>query len=333
MLRANPACTSRNESPSTTPSMTLMHVIGLARRIRDDGIKVVPADRRRRPFAKSATGSTLFCGRYPSSRRVEQQRIRLRRSDELRDTAHLVVNPRTTQSFEVHLFVGHRLHDVGTGDEHVARPIDHDREVSDGRRVHRATGTGSENHGQLRDDTGHLRIAEEDVGISAERRHALLDAGAAGVGQTDDRCAACHREIHHFADLLGMGLRQRSSEHGEVLGIDEDRPAIDRPHPVTTPSPRYCSSSSPNSVVRWMTNASSSWKRVLVEQDHQPLPSSQLATGMLLSNALLAAAEQRRRSQFLEVLELVCCRHRSSRTGCGPSRDRTCDQPVMSRML
>ena len=50
----------------------------------------------------------------------------------------------------VDLLVGHGLHDVRPGDEHVARPFDHHGEVGDRRRVDRAAGARSEDHRDLR---------------------------------------------------------------------------------------------------------------------------------------------------------------------------------------
>ena len=66
------------------------------------------------------------------------------------------------------LLVRHRLDHVGAGDEHVARPLDHDREVGDGRGVDRAAGAGPEDRGDLRDDAGGEGVAQEDVGVAAE---------------------------------------------------------------------------------------------------------------------------------------------------------------------
>ena len=72
------------------------------------------------------------------------------------------------------------------------------------------------------------RVAQEDVGVAAERGDALLDARAAGVVEADDRRAVLHRQVHHLADLLGVGLGQRAAEDGEVLGEDVDQAAVDR---------------------------------------------------------------------------------------------------------
>ena len=71
------------------------------------------------------------------------------------------------------------------------------------------------------------RVAQEDVGVAAERHHAFLNARAAGVVQADDRRAQLQRQVHDLDDLGGVGFRQRSAEDGEVLGEGEHLTAVD----------------------------------------------------------------------------------------------------------
>ena len=115
------------------------------------------------------------------------------------------------------VLVRDRLHHVGAGDEHVAHAAHHVDEVGDGGAVHRAAGAGAEDRRDLRHDAGGEGVAQEDVGVAAERDDALLDAGAAGVVEPDDRRAVPHGEVHHLADLVGVRLRERAAEDGEVL--------------------------------------------------------------------------------------------------------------------
>ena len=65
------------------------------------------------------------------------------------------------------------------------------------------------------------------------------------------------------------------------------------PWPVTTPSPRIRSWSSPKSVERWVTKASNSTNEPGVEQQVEPLARGQLAARVLLVDARLAAAQAR----------------------------------------
>ena len=71
------------------------------------------------------------------------------------------------------------------------------------------------------------RVAQEDVGVAGERLDALLDARAARVVEADDGRADLHREVHHLADLLRVGARERAAEDGEVLREHEDLAAVD----------------------------------------------------------------------------------------------------------
>ena len=71
---------------------------------------------------------------------------------EVRDAAPRVVRVGAAELLVRHLLVRHRLDDVGAGDEHVARPLDHQDEVGDGGRVDGAAGARSHDRGDLRDD-------------------------------------------------------------------------------------------------------------------------------------------------------------------------------------
>lgn len=64
-------------------------------------------------------------------------------------------------------FAGHRLDHGRSGDEHLGGFIHHDDEVCQSRGVHVATGAGTHNEGNLRDNATGLRVAEEDLGVQA----------------------------------------------------------------------------------------------------------------------------------------------------------------------
>ena len=85
------------------------------------------------------------------------------------------------------VFVGHGADHFRTGDEHVARLLDHQDEVGDGRRVHGAARARTEDAADLRDDAARQRVAQKDVGVAGERLHALLDARAARIVESDHR--------------------------------------------------------------------------------------------------------------------------------------------------
>ena len=123
--------------------------------------------------------------------------------------------------------VGHGLHHVGTGDEHVARVLHHEDEVGHRRRVDVAAGARAHDDGDLRDDAGGHHVAREHLAVAAEGVDALLDAGAAGVEQADDRRTVLQRHVLDLGHLAGVAARQRAAHDGEVLGEDVDDAPVD----------------------------------------------------------------------------------------------------------
>ena len=198
----------------------------------------------------------------------------------------------------------------GPGHEHVRRAAHHVDEVGDRRRIHRAAGARPEDRRDLRHDARRERVAQEDVGVSAERDDAFLDARAAGVVEADHRRAVPHREIHDLADLLGERLGQRSAEHGEVLREDVDQPAVDAAVAGDDAVAVDTSASSrPKSVERWTTNRSSSTNDAFVEQQVEALARGELSFGVLRLEPRLAAALLRLGAAPLEQLELLSHGH------------------------
>ena len=105
---------------------------------------------------------------------------------------------------------------------------DHEHEVGERRGVGRAARARAEHHGDLRDDPGRRDVALEDAAVAGERGDALLDAGAGAVVEPDHRRARRLGQVHDLVDLRGVGLAQRAAEDPEVVGVDEDRAAVDR---------------------------------------------------------------------------------------------------------
>src|SRR4029077_21114987 len=107
---------------------------------------------------------------------------------------------------EGHLLAGRYPHHLRPGDEHVAEVLDHEDEVGDRRRVNRAAGGGTGDHGELWHDPRGLNVPVKDIGIAGQADDTLLDAGAAGVVDPDAGPAGAHRQIHDLADFLGEDL-------------------------------------------------------------------------------------------------------------------------------
>ena len=81
----------------------------------------------------------------------------------------------------------------------------------------------------LRDHPGCQCVSLEDLAVTGQRVDAFLDAGAAGVVDSDDRCASAHGVVHHLGNFSGCDLREGTAQHGEVLGVCKDASAIDSP--------------------------------------------------------------------------------------------------------
>src|SRR3546814_11160239 len=82
-------------------------------------------------------------------------------------------------------------------------------------------------------------VALEHIGIAAKAGDAFLDSRAAGIVEADHGRAHLHRHVHDLADLLGVALRKRTAEDGEILAEDEDQSAVDRARPGHHPVAGY----------------------------------------------------------------------------------------------
>ena len=138
-----------------------------------------------------------------------------------------VVGVRAAQLVFSDFLVSDRLDHVRAGDEHVGSLVDHENEIGDGGRVDGAAGAGAHDGGNLRNDSAVERVAQENVGVAGQRHYAFLNAGAARVVQADDGSAHLCGEVHDLDDLGGVGFGERAAENGEILGEDEDQPALD----------------------------------------------------------------------------------------------------------
>ena len=94
-------------------------------------------------------------------------------------------------------------------------------------RVGGPAGTGAADERNLRHRAGEHDVGVEDPAVAGQRVDALLDAGAAGVVDEDERAAALERQLHHVGDLEGVDLAGGAAEDGEVLAGEVDEPAVD----------------------------------------------------------------------------------------------------------
>ena len=231
------------------------------------------------------------------------------------------------------VLAGHRLHHVGTGDEHVAGLVDHEDEVGHGRAVDRAAGAGAHDHADLRRDARRQHVAVEDAAVGGEADRPLLDAGAGAVVEADDRRADLEREVHDLVDLLGEHLAEGAAEQREVLGEHEDLAAVDvapaGDHAVGVGPLGDVGVAVPGEHVELVEAA-------FVEQVLDPLPGEHLAPVVL---ALDRPVRARLPGLLLALLELReslgegVIGHRSQGTGCGPLPRSRCGPCLAVRWI
>ena len=159
------------------------------------------------------------------------QRVVLVGGHVVRDARARVVRRRAAELLEADVLAGDRTDDVGAGDEHVGRAVDHHDEVGQRGGVHGAARRRAEDEADLRDDPRGGDVAAEDLRELRQAGHALLDPGTAAVADADQRHARAQREVHDLGDLLPVHLAQAAAEDREVLGVDADRAAVDRAVP------------------------------------------------------------------------------------------------------
>ena len=236
------------------------------------------------------------------------------RGDEVRDSRLRRVRGGAAEVLEADVLAGDRLHHVGAGDEHVRRPLGHQDEVGDRRRVDGAACAGPHDQRDLRNDPRGLDVAPEDLGVARERDDALLDPGAARVVDPDDGAADLDGHVHHLADLLREHLGERPAEDREVLAEDADRAAEDRPvasHDGVAPRSILAHRELHLAVAH---EAIELHERARIEQQVDPLAGEELAALVLPRDGLLGPRVLRRLAQLakpgeLRLGRLVACRH------------------------
>ena len=147
---------------------------------------------------------------------------------EVSDTTLGGVYASTTELLLRHILARDGLDDLRPGEEHVAGALAHDVEVRQCGRVDSTPSAGTEDSGDLRDDTRGQDIVLEDIPVAAQGVDPLLDTSTARVIQTDDRGTHAHGQLHDLTDLGSEHLREGTAEDREVLSEDVDQTTIDR---------------------------------------------------------------------------------------------------------
>ncbi len=216
-------------TPVHHPPNDVPHVVRLAGVVGDDAEQLLVAPTHRVVGGGEGRGLEVVRGQERQQGADRRQRFELGVVDEMRNAGGGAVHIGTAQPLEIHVFMRDGLHDVRTGHEHIGDPAHHEDEIGDRGTVHGPPGAGAEDRTDLRHDPRGQRVAKKNLGVPAERRDPFLDPRAAGIVQADDRRPGLHREIHHLADLLRVGLRERAAEHREVLREHVHGPRVNPP--------------------------------------------------------------------------------------------------------
>ena len=204
------------------------------------------------------------------------------------------------QSLFVHLLVGHSLHHVGARYKHVALLVDHENEVGQGRRIASASGTRAEYGRELRYDARRHGVLIEYRSKPRQAADAFLYACAARVVQADDGRPGLQRHLLHLDNLGSVGLAERPSVHGEVVGIDKHHAPVNLSVAAYHAVARYLlfvHSEAGAAVVHKLVHLA---KRALVEQHVDALTRRHPSRSVLLLNLVEPATLGSPLVQFLK---------------------------------
>ena len=229
----------------------------------------------------------------------------LRFADEVGHAAAGGVRGSSAQIFVADFLAGDGPDDIRAGDVHLADVLDHEDEVGDGRGVDCAASRRADDDRNLRHHAGIQGVAEENVAVGGQAQRALLDACAAGVVEADDGAPGLGGQVHHLAYLLADHLGQGAAHDGEVLGEGEDLAvfhlAVAGYHGVAQRAAiaqAEVGDAVGNEGVQFVKGA-------FVHQAFQPLAGGELATPVLLVNAVLSAAQPRLAAHGIQFFQLL----------------------------
>ena len=113
-----------------------------------------------------------------------------------------------------------------SGNEHLARSLDHDDEVSQCRRIRGYTDTRTHDSGDLGDGARGNAVLKEDFSYGRGYRKSLLYPGSHRVVETDEgdtQLACC---LNNVGNLLCVGAANGPGQDRPVLSKEVNRPTI-----------------------------------------------------------------------------------------------------------
>jgi len=207
------------------------------------------------------------------------------------------------ERLEVHRLAGGRLDHLGAGHEHVAHALDHEDEVGQRGRIHRAAGAGADDDGDLGHYARVLGVAVEDLAVAVEGVDALLYAGAARVQDADHRHPRVGGHVHQAGDLVGVRAAERAAQLREVLGEDGGQAPVDRAEAGDHAVALYVLVLDAEIGAAGLHQQAELLEGALVHEVGYPLAGGQLALGLLGRYLFRGAAGLGRGVYLAEFLE------------------------------
>ena len=222
----------------------------------------------------------------------------------------------TAQFFCRDFFRRNRFDDSRAGEEHIGRILDHEDEVHQGRAVNGTAGTGPHDDGQLGNDAGRRCVVHKNSAKAGQGIDAFLNASAAGIIDTDDRCPHLESHFLHLSNLMGMHFAKGSAFNGKIFGIGKDQSA---PHRTITGNDAVTGNFlflHAEMGPAMMDKLPHFREAAFIKQLCQPFAGRQLSFFMLRIDSLLTAAELDFCKFFPELVNLflTCSHSYTSRT-------------------
>ena len=146
----------------------------------------------------------------------------------MRYTAAGVVSHCTAESFSRYFFCRNGFDNSRARDEHLAGVLYHVDKVRDSRAVYSTASAGPHDNGNLRDNAGSSRVAEEDTAVTGQSIYSFLNARTTGIVNTDTGSTHLHGQIHDLPNLMCMLFTQRTAFNGKILCVSINQTAINR---------------------------------------------------------------------------------------------------------
>mmetsp|Transcript_31400 Transcript_31400/g.100205 ORF Transcript_31400/g.100205 Transcript_31400/m.100205 type:complete len:376 (-) Transcript_31400:367-1494(-) len=262
-----------------------VHVVGRVGVRRDEGVQRGGGARggvRARPPRRLclAVGEREVPEELPHHR----ERVHLVGKGAVSHPALCRVRCRPPQLLHRHLLHGHGLDDFRACQEHMGGMFDHEGEVGEGGRVHRAPRAGPQHEGELGDDPAGLHVAVENLCVACQRAHPLLNPCASRVIEADNGRTRSERLVHNLTDLLGVGLGKAAPQNREVLRKHKDRAPPDGPAARHHPVPRHPVVLHPEVCTAVLDELAALAERPRVEEGGDPLSRRELPLAVLGSH-------------------------------------------------